>query len=135
MIGLMAGLICNAIWLVWRFRGDLPSELMSFIRPIVLSSYLPEAFGAFGLPTLLQAFAAAIAAGWIGRLSVLHGLFAASVAGYVISAGWLALYEPNGLTGGLFTSVIFLSLGVCLALPVALVVARVSGQFRRFASG
>jgi Zn-dependent protease with chaperone function len=80
-----------------------------------------------GLSALMQASAAAIAAAWIRRLGALHGLCSASIAGYVITLGWMLFFADYAA----FNFVFFLSPGTFLALPVALGVAALAGWIRR----
>jgi hypothetical protein len=86
----------------------------------------------WGPAAILQASAAGIAAGSIGRLGALHGLFAAFIAGLIMVIGdYLLIGIHQSLSETLELAVVFFGAGALLALPVALAVSGISGWLHR----
>jgi hypothetical protein len=124
IIGLTVGLLFCTLLALLRYNSYIAPGLGRLIRSVdgftvmlVLNS----------LSAFMQASAAAIAAAWIRRLGALHGLCSASIAGYVITGGWMLLFaDYSGLNFFLF-----LSTGTFLALPTALSVSAFAAWIRR----
>jgi len=74
-------------------------------------------------------------AGWVRRLGALHGLFAAFVAGCVMTIAILGLNLAFGGTFDLgvtwLTFALVVNVGALLALPSGLAVAALAGWVRR----
>jgi hypothetical protein len=135
-LALLAGLAGGAIYcglvlmlrIWWRWglseatRSDDQARLLLY-------------FGQVALAALLQMGVAAVVAGWVQRLGALHGLFAAFVAGCVMTVAMLGL---NLAFGGTIdfgfawqTFSLVVNGGALLALPIGLVVAGLAGWIRR----
>jgi hypothetical protein len=124
IIGFAVGLLFCALLVLLRYNAYVAPGLGRLIRSVdgrtvvlVLNS----------LSALMQASAAAIAAAWIGRLGALHGLCSASVAGYVITAGWMLFFADYDVINFFMV----LGTGTFLALPTALVVSALAGWIHR----
>jgi len=119
-------LLAVRIWLRWGLsevpRGPDQTNLLF-------------AYGQVAIAVLLQAGAAVVVAGWVRRLGALHGLFAAFVAGCLMTA---AMFGLNLAFGGTFdlgdawlTFAFVVNGGALLALPLALAIAALAGWIRR----
>jgi Zn-dependent protease with chaperone function len=133
-IGVGASLIfCLALASV-RFGFHLPSHTVKSIE----EAYGGDMVGLIILApaAILQAVAAAFAAGRIARLGALHGAFAAFVAGFGMVIGdHLLVGIHQSLNEALWTSVGILGLGTLCSLPIALAVAGIAASTRRSRSG
>jgi len=141
LTGVTMGLLFWLLWELVYFRIYFPSGIGDGIYSAfsLLSAWIVWLFGdqGFILPGLaagFQALAAAIAAGRARRLSVVHGLFAASVAGCVIVAGdWIFFgirfdVPVSALT---LASLQIMGLGAAVALPTAITAAWIGSVARR----
>ncbi|MFQ6013947.1 MAG: M48 family metalloprotease [Anaerolineae bacterium] len=132
-VGLAGGLAFCVVLLVLRVAVRLTvPEATATTDQFKLMYYI----GQVALAALMEAGVAAVVAGWVKRLGGLHGLFAAFVAGCVMTGGVLGL---NLLFGGTidfaFTWQTFSQVvneGALLALPTALGVSALAGWVRRF---
>ncbi len=124
IVGLVDGLAFCALLLLIRI--GVHESLSEAIRT---SDQFLEAFylGNIVLAALLQTTAAGIVAGWVRRLGVLHGLFAAFVGGCVMTVG---IFGTNFLFGGTApadfiwqTFCYVINGGALLALPITLIVS------------
>ena len=131
--GIVMGLL---FWLSWEalfFRGYLPGAISQAINSVfeLLFAATARIVGdrSFLLPAsaaCFQAVAAAIAAAGAARLSAVCGLFAASVAGFIIVVGYCIFFAFQ------FDTVVqFVGLGAIAALPTAIVAASIAGGTRR----
>jgi hypothetical protein len=131
--GIVMGLL---FWLCWEalyFRGYLPSAISEAIHSVfeLLFAATARIVGdrSFLLPAsaaCFQAAAAAIAAAGATRLRALCGLFAASVASFIIVVGYCLFFAFQ------FDTVVqFVGLGAIAALPTAIVAAAIAGGTRR----
>jgi len=122
--------------------GGVIFDVLSFILVIgfglVLAS--PDLLGGwtfFGQPAvaaLIQAGVAAVVAGWVKRLNLLHALCAAFVAGCVMAGGILAITSFTGVhEWSLLVSLAASAIGggTLLALPAAWSVSVIAGWARR----
>lgn len=132
MIGLVGGLLyCNLLILIqiWRHSNVSPAitNTSQFIQLFT--------FGRFVGGAILQAIVAAIVAVLIRRIGVLHGLFAAFVAGCVMTAGVCDSILIYGQTIDSYFVWVVLGFmvngGAILALLAALVVSVLVGWIRR----
>jgi hypothetical protein len=124
IIGLAVGLLFCTLLVLLRYHTYIAPGLGRLIRSVdgptvglVLNS----------ISAFMQASAAAIAAAWIRRLGALHGLCSASIAGYVITGGWMLFFADYSGINFFY----FLSTGTFLALPAALGVSALAGWIRR----
>jgi hypothetical protein len=92
-------------------------------------------FGTVSLAVTVQVVVAMTVAAWQQRLPALHGLFAAFVAGCVMSCGTIVILArfdlllDDWLLMALFASA-FIILGACAAGPLAVIVSSVAGRVR-----
>jgi hypothetical protein len=126
IIGLVSGLIFCALLISVRYTDFMGPWLDSLI-PSVDILYTLIGFSAF-----MQAIAAAIAASWIIRLGVLHGLTSASIAGYIISLTFILVFEAYRIWW--FFVIATLSTGTLLALPMTMGSATLAGWIRSIRS-
>jgi hypothetical protein len=130
--GLIGGVVFCVLLLVVRVLWQLGvPEATREADEVKLAFF----FGQVALATLMQAGVAAVVAGWVRRLGGIHGLFAAFIAGLVMSVGILGL---NLLFGGTidlgFAWTVFhmaLTGGALLALPSMLGASVLEGWVRR----
>jgi Zn-dependent protease with chaperone function len=129
IVGLIGGLTFCAILLIVRIGLHLSmlSEAINVNDGLLLVFY----FGQVILAVLLQACVAGIVTGLVGKLRSLHGLFAAFVAGCVMTSGLLVL---NLLFGGRIDPMItwqtfcfVVNGGAFLALLIAMGVSLLAG--------
>jgi len=125
-IGMVGGIISCAPLLMIGFVLRSISTDVEYFNWILTGQPLVAA--------VMQAIVAAIVAGWVRRLGSLHGLFAAFVAGCIITAGTVAsllnfVRVDLPLLWLLFTSVV--NGGALLALPAALVASALTGWLRQ----
>jgi Zn-dependent protease with chaperone function len=149
MIGVAAGLLYCALLLVVihnRYIAPGIGMLLGTMDPQVagLVFFVWPAF-------LMQPAAAAVAAGWIKRLPIVHGLCSASLAGLLTSFAFFFFVRKNPseqlehvITKGDFSFIFregsildmlmtlgyFSGPGILLALPLAAVVATAAGRIR-----
>ena len=134
--GIVMGLL---FWLSWEalyFRGYLPSAISEAIYSVfeLLFAATARIVGdrSFLLPAsaaCFQAAAAAIAAAGATRLNAVCGLFAASVASFIIVVGYCLFFAFQ------FDTVVqFVGLGAIAALPTAIVAAAIAGGTRRLSA-
>jgi hypothetical protein len=124
IIGLAVGFMFCALLVLLRYNNYIAPGLGRLIHAV---DGLTVVLVLNSLSAFMQASAAAIAAAWISRLGALHGLCSASIAGYVITLGWMLFFADYAA----LNFVIILSPGTFLALPVALGVAALAGSIRR----
>jgi Zn-dependent protease with chaperone function len=124
IIGLAVGLMFCALLMLLRYNHYIAPGLGRLIHSV---DGLTIVLVLNSLSALMQASAAALAAAWIRRLGTLHGLCSASIAGYVMTLGWMQFFADYGGIN-LF---IILGTGTFLALPVALGVSVLTGWIRR----
>ena len=142
-IGLISGLICCLVLGVIYFRNDLPADLAGSVK----SSFdwalraAEQTFGSRGiaipmLAVICQASAAALAAAGIKVLSVVHGLFAAFIAGVVSVIGIYLQLIVGGVESSeaLLILLVILGMGTLLVLPAAIIGSQVGAGTRRLAS-
>jgi len=123
-LGVIVGLVFCGLLLLIRIglRMSVP-EAVRNTDEFRMAFFLAQ----IGIAALLQMGVAALVAGWVKRLGVLHGLFAAFVSGSVMTVGLLGLNLAFGGTVDLtfawntFSQVV--NEGALLALPAAWVVA------------
>jgi hypothetical protein len=146
VVGVVIGL---AFWLLWEmvyFRAFFSVGVSDKIVSAYswLSGWTVRMFGnsnkllandlLLNSAITFQALAAATAAGRASRQSVVHGLFAASVAGGVISAGYW-IFVSNGLEIRALVSIgaalVLTERGTIAALPAIIVVVFISSVVRR----
>lgn len=131
IMGLLGGAIFCGLLLLIRIvlRITLPENLRNTDN--FLQSFH---IGTIVLVVLIQTGVAVMAAMWVKRLGWVHGLFAAFIAGCVMTAGILGL---NLLIGGtlaptfawnIFSQVV--NEGALLALPFALIASALSSRLR-----
>jgi hypothetical protein len=127
---LFFGLVLIA-WIIRRW--GVPQDVRNTEQAILLFYY-----GQIALAALLQMGVAVVVAGWVRRLGALHGMFAAFVAGCLMTVAMLGLNLAFGGTVDLGfawqTLVTVVNGGALLALPAGLAVATLAGWLRR-ASG
>lgn len=133
IMGLVSGVIFCGLLLSIRIvlRIAIPEDLRSTV------GFLQGFFIAtIALAVIMETGVAVIVAAWVRRLGLVHGLFAAIVAGCIITTGILSL---NVLFGGTIDSVFVWSTfgeviitGTLIALPFALAASAVSGWLRHF---
>ncbi len=123
-VGLVGGLIFCGLLLLIRIGVHLsvPEAIRINYQFRMFLSYFQIV-----LATLLQATAAGVVAGWVRRLGVLHGLFAAFVGGCVMTVGIVVI---DLLFGGMVTAnfiwqtfCLVVNGGALLALPIVLMVS------------
>ena len=124
IVGLAVGLMFCVLLVLLRYNNYIAPGLGRLIHSV---DGLTVVLVLKSLSALMQASAAAIAAAWIRRLGALHGLCSASVAGYVITVGWMLFFADYG---GI-NFFIILGTGTFLALPVALGVSALADWIRR----
>jgi hypothetical protein len=132
MIGLVGGMLyCNLLLLIqiWR-HSNVSAAITNTDQFIQLFT-----FGRFVGGAILQAMIAAIIAVWVRRLGVLHGLFAAFVAGCVMTAGVCGSVLIYGQTiDSYFVWVVLgymVNGGAILTLLTVPVVSTLAGWIRR----
>ncbi|GAC1349913.1 MAG: hypothetical protein NVSMB27_27470 [Ktedonobacteraceae bacterium] len=132
MIGLASGLLyCNLLLLIqiWR-HSNVSASITNTDQFIQLF-----AFGRFVGGAILGAITAAIVALWVRRLGVFHGLFAAFVAGCIMTAGVCVSVLIYGQTiDSSFVWVVFgyiVNGGAILTLLTVPVVSALAGWTRR----
>ena len=124
IIGLAVGFMFCALLVLFRYNNYIALGLGRLIHAV---DGLTVVLVLNGLSAFMQASAAALTTAWIRRLGALHGLCSASIAGYVITLGWMLFFADYAA----LNFVIILSPGTFLALPVALGVAALAGWIRR----
>jgi hypothetical protein len=133
--GLVGGLIFCVLLLGLRVWWQL--EVSEATRNTDQAK-LVFAFAQIALATLMQAGVAGVVAGRVRQLGSIHGLYAAFVAGFVMSVGILGLnlLFGGGIDLGFIWTVFSLVIngGALLALPSVLVATMSVGWVRRFAS-
>jgi hypothetical protein len=124
ILGLVGGLVFCGLLLAFAIGWYLIVPAASRSTFLLASIFY---YSNIILAVLLQATTAGIVAGWIRRLSVLHGLFAAFVGGCIMAAGILVI---NLLFGNRDNSIFIwttfsfvINGGAFLALPVTLLVS------------
>ena len=145
LTGIVMGLIFWLLWELIYFRVYFPSAIgdgiYSGYRLVAAGIALVSDSEGFQLPgtaVCFQAVAAAIAAGRARRLSVVHGLFAAFVAGCVIVVGdWIFFgirfdVPVSDLTLATLT---IMGLGAAVALSTAILAAWIGNVTRSLLSG
>jgi len=130
-LGLVGGLVFCSLFLVIDIGWHLSVPAASRGTVLFASLFF---YGNIILAALLQATAAGIVSGWVRRLGVLHGLFAAFVGGCVMTVGILGinLLFGNRDTAGFIwiTSSSVINSGALLALPIALIVSVIVQEIR-----
>jgi len=135
-LALWAGVIgsipfVGLLLLAWIIRRWGISEAMRGTDQAILIFY----YGQILIAGLFQAIIAAVVAGLVRRLGALHGLFAAFVAGCLMTIAILGLNLAFGGTIDLGfagqTYAFVVNGGALLALPLALAVAALAGWVRR----
>jgi TPR repeat protein/Zn-dependent protease with chaperone function len=141
LTGLVVGLVFWLMWELLYFRNYFPGWFgEGMIHPAFRSLFKwtarffgDESFLFPGSAVGFQALAAAIAAARASRLSVVHGLFAASVAGCVIIAGDFMFFgidfQPVSNLAQVALSLI--GLGTAVALSAAITAAWIGNVARR----
>ncbi|WP_157662174.1 M48 family metalloprotease [Burkholderia ubonensis] len=124
MIGVGTGMIGCLPWALLYFIHYLPGGGATWVASSArwlhaLALGMGGGFDALIPTATFQAVAAAIAAARAERLNALCGLFAASIAGCIMSIG---IYVMLDIGGGLLSSIAaFTSLGNLIALPAAII--------------
>ena len=140
-IGFAMGLIYLLLWQLLHFSNYFPAEIANGIHSAFrwLWAWTESVFGEkgfldWGSAAGFQALAAAIAAARARRLSVVSGLSAASVAGFVIVMGD-HVSSPNSYDFPAWvnavTAIATMGEGAVVALPTAIIVALLANVGRR----
>jgi Zn-dependent protease with chaperone function len=127
MTGLVGGLVFCGLYAILRIWLELNVSLATRgTDQFLLNLY----WGTIALAALLQAVVAGIVAARVKLLGGLHGLFAAFVAGCVMTIGFLAInLLRGGSINGPFIWTTFSTMingGALLALPVVLIVSAIA---------
>jgi hypothetical protein len=135
MLGLVGGLLyCLPVLLleIWR-HNYIPAAITNTAEFRVWFGIVLFTVGA-----VLQSIVAAIVTVWVGRLGVVHGLFAAFIAGYVMTA---VVCGTSLLLGQSIDLIVVSSVlgwmvngGAILALLTALVASGLAGWIRHLRS-
>jgi Zn-dependent protease with chaperone function len=142
LTGIVVGLVYSLPWQLLWLRPYLPAEMGDWIYAFFdwLFAWSRSVLGStsvlrLGSAVLFQALAAAIVAGHARRLSVVCGLFAASVAGFFIVVGDFVFWINAGSRVSLWAmgAVATMGLGAVVALPMAIVSAWIANVARRLA--
>ena len=141
LTGIVTGLICWLLWELAYLRSYFPTGISNGIASAFswLVAWTSHVFGnkgfvISGTAVIFQALAAAIAAGRARRLSTICGLFAASVAGFIIVVGNNILFgfrPESQLWNQTLVSLQLMGLGAFITLPTALVAGWVGNLARR----
>jgi Zn-dependent protease with chaperone function len=140
LIGIIVGLVYLLPWQLLWLRHYLPTEIDAGIYSAFdgLFAWSRSVFGStsvlsLGSAAFFQALAAAIVAAHARRLSAVCGLFAASVAGFVIVVGdfvfWINFGSPASLRA--MSALATMGLGAVVALPTVIVAAWMAKMARR----
>lgn len=136
LTGIVMGLVYWLLWELFYFRDHLPTGFSDGIQSVFrwLSTWTTLGFLLVGSAVGFQALAAAIAAGRARRLSAVCGLFAASVAGFVIVIGnniFFGIGFEFQASQQVLVSLQLMGQGAVVALPTVIVAAWIGNLARR----
>lgn len=141
LTGVVIGLLYCLWWELVIFRSHLPAgigngigSIFGWLLAVATRVFGDEGFSLPGSAAVLQALAAAVAAARATRLSAVCGLFAASVAGFIMVVGHFILFgigSEASASRQFEIALPMMGLGAIVALPMAILAAWIGNVARR----